>query len=90
MRRFKGLQSSIGATIPYSLTIPQKLQMHVNRRPIEAVHYEHRLALLAEAALVQGQRIVDVQRQSQARPITATERRKLIKIMQTCSTQIHI
>lgn len=42
---------------------------------IKAVHYEDRFALLAEAAPVQGQRIVDVQGHSHAGPSAEKGRR---------------
>lgn len=65
--------------------------MPVNRRPIKAMHYEDRLALIAKAALVQGQRIVYVQRQPDSRPIAASEKRNLMKMTQQTfnRTEIH-
>lgn len=54
--------------------------MLVNRRAIEAVHYEDRFALLAKPAPVQGQWIVDVQGQSHSRPIAEKGRRNRLYI----------
>lgn len=54
--------------------------MLVNRRAIEAVHYEDRFALLAKPAPVQGQWIVDVQGQSHSRPIAEKGRQNRLYI----------
>lgn len=67
--------------------------MLVSCGAIKPVHYEDRFTLLAEAAPVQGQRIVDVQGQSHAGPIAEKRRRNRLcthTLSNICKARIHL